>query len=92
MDNKVSNQHTLFSSEELTKLKEGFEKSDENKDGLISTDELLKLTESLGQHVTQATQEEVHSIIKSFDTNVDGSLDLDEYLTLMANLRAMGQE
>ncbi|KAG0321192.1 phospholipid scramblase 1 [Podila horticola] len=92
MDNKVSNAHTIFSPEELTKFKEGFVKYDENKDGRISTEELLKLTESLGEHVTQATQEQVQSVIKSFDTNVDGSLDLDEYITLMANLRAMGQE
>lgn len=65
-------------------------KYDENKDGRISKEELLKLIGSLGEHVTQATQEQVQSVITSFDTNVDGSLDLDEYLILMANLRAIG--
>ncbi|KAF9310800.1 hypothetical protein BG006_004719 [Podila minutissima] len=92
MDNKVSNARTVFSPEELTKFKDGFVKYDENKDGRISKEELLKLIGSLGEQVTQATQEQVQSVITSFDTNVDGSLDLDEYLILMVNLRAIGQE
>ncbi|KAF9420911.1 hypothetical protein BGZ94_008987 [Podila epigama] len=89
MDNKVSNKQTLFTDAEITKFKLLFGSHDVDKDGRISSDELLKLTEEMGP---TPTQEEVRSVIESFDTNTDGTLDFDEFLTLMANLRAMGRE
>ena len=79
----------IFTAEEVAELKQVFAQYDENQDGRISTEELLKLTKFLGE---TASEEDVLFVIKSFDTDGDGALDVDEYLDLMANLRSIGTE
>lgn len=79
----------VFTADEIAELKQVFAQHDENQDGCISTKELLKLTKSLGE---KASEEDVLFVIKSFDTDGDGALNVDEYLDLMANLRSIGME
>ncbi|KAG0040878.1 hypothetical protein BGZ82_007901 [Podila clonocystis] len=71
---------------EVEELKQLFAAHDKNKDGRLSTEELLKLTKSVGE---AATEEEIRFVIKSFDTDGDDALDEDEYLDLMSKLRSL---
>lgn len=79
----------IFTAKEVAELKQVFAQHDESQDGRISTEELLKLIKSLGE---KASEEDVLFVIKSFDTDGDGALDVDEYLDLMANLPSIGME
>ncbi|KAF9199718.1 hypothetical protein BGZ59_003736 [Podila verticillata] len=79
----------VFTAEEVSELKQLFAQHDSDQDGRISTKELLNLTKSLGE---TASEEDVLFVIKSFDTNNNGALDMKEYLDLMANLRSIGME
>ncbi|KAG0200244.1 phospholipid scramblase 1 [Mortierella sp. GBA30] len=78
--------NTFFSEGELTELKELFDQHDSNKDGLVNTIELLQLTRSLDE---PATSEEVQCVIELFDTDKDGSLNYNEFLSLMEKLRSL---
>ncbi|KAF9376028.1 calmodulin-like 3 [Podila verticillata] len=79
----------VFTAEEVAELKQLFVQYDGNQDGRISTKELLSLTMSLGE---TASEEDVLFVIKSFDKDGDGALDVEEYLDLMANLRSIEAE
>ncbi|KAL2649476.1 hypothetical protein R1flu_017604 [Riccia fluitans] len=52
---------------------------DENKDGLISKDDLRHFMEKLG---FETTDEEINSMVKSVDINGDGSVDFLEFANL----------
>ncbi|KAF9307044.1 hypothetical protein BGZ74_000634 [Mortierella antarctica] len=73
-------------NEEVAELKQLFAAHDKNQDGRLSTDELLKLIQSVGE---KADETEIRCAIESFDTDSDGSLDENEFLRLMSALRSM---
>ncbi|KAF9305969.1 calmodulin-like 3, partial [Podila horticola] len=77
----------VFTAKEHAELKQLFAAHDNNLDGRLSTEELLKLTKSLGE---KATEEEIVFVIQSFDTDGDGALNESEFLDLMSNLRSFG--
>ena len=67
-------------NQEIQKLKDEFDKIDENKDGEISKDELIKCFESMypsGEAIQRANQ-----IFSEIDFNHDGSISFSEFLTV----------
>ena len=67
-------------NQEIQKLKDEFDKIDENKDGEISKDELIKCFESmypLGEAIKRANE-----IFAEIDFNHDGSISFSEFLTV----------
>jgi len=61
-------------------LKEAFELFDKNHDGKIDGDELTAVLNSLGLKYSQT---EVDEMIKKADTNENGVVEYDEFITLM---------
>ncbi|KAG0354281.1 actinin alpha 2, partial [Gamsiella multidivaricata] len=82
-------QNKPFTADELAQFKELFTSYDKNNDGRVDRTELYELTKSLGEAVTN---EELDFVIKNFDTDGDGALDYDEFVELMATLRAVGRD
>jgi len=67
-------------NQEIQKLKDEFDKIDENKDGEISKDELIKCFESMypsGEAIKRANE-----IFSEIDFNHDGSISFSEFLTV----------
>ncbi|KAF9958053.1 hypothetical protein BGZ70_009316 [Mortierella alpina] len=70
-------------------LRATFDGFDVNKDGRLSTEELLRLLASLKVTVTN---DEAISAIKSFDADKDGALNCQEFLSLMTLLKNMTEK
>ena len=65
-----------LNAEQIAELKKAFEVLDENKDGVISKDELSKLLGGLGEDVTD---EVVTEMMNLADTDGDGKVNFDEF-------------
>ena len=65
-----------LSAEQLEELKKAFAVLDENKDGVISKDELGKLLGGLGEDVTDDVVTEMMNLA---DTDGDGKVNFDEF-------------
>lgn len=74
----VSNQMAM--NEEVKKLKDEFDKIDDNKDGVISLDELVKCLESLYPH--EEAVKRAQGIFDEIDFNHDGTINFSEFLTV----------
>lgn len=61
----------------LDNVREAFKIFDRNKDGMISLQELKKVTDILG---TVLSKEEVDDFMKEADKDGDGTLDIDEFV------------
>ena len=67
-------------NQEIQKLKDEFDKIDQNKDGEISKEELIKCLEEIypsGEAIQRANQ-----IFSEIDFNNDGSISFSEFLTV----------
>ncbi|KAL2622727.1 hypothetical protein R1flu_002932 [Riccia fluitans] len=64
---------------EKDEIRKVFEFFDDNKDGLISKDDLQLFMNKLGFHMTE---EEISSMVSSVDVNGDGSVDFEEFASL----------
>ena len=69
------------------KMKWIFQLYDENKNGLISKDEMLVIVQSIremstGESDHSATKKQVDKIFETVDQNEDGQLSLDEFMIL----------
>lgn len=62
-------------------LEQVFQNFDVNKDGKISPSELRDVLEALGDH---ATDEEAIQMLKAVDTDGDGYIDLDNFISISA--------
>ncbi|XWS48005.1 hypothetical protein CRYUN_Cryun13aG0034800 [Craigia yunnanensis] len=73
----------LFEEEEpsLKEVKEAFDLFDENKDGFIDAKELENVLFSLG--FMEASEEDCKTMIKGFDVNLDGRIDINEFIRVM---------
>ena len=65
-----------LSAEQIEELKKAFAVLDENKDGLISKDELSKLLGDLGEDFTDDVVTEMMNLA---DTDGDGKVNFDEF-------------
>lgn len=66
--------------DKISEYKEAFDMFDENRDGLISADEISKIMKNFGNPVSK---KEVREMIKGCDTSGDGLLDFEEFVTFM---------
>eukprot|EP00092_Neocalanus_flemingeri_P072744 GFUD01089609.1.p1 GENE.GFUD01089609.1~~GFUD01089609.1.p1 ORF type:complete len:113 (+),score=39.08 GFUD01089609.1:133-471(+) len=70
-----------LTDEQTAEFREAFALFDKDGDGTISTQELGTVMNSLGQKPTPA---ELETMIKEIDTDGNGEIDFDEFLTMMA--------
>ncbi|KAI6040790.1 calmodulin-like protein [Pisolithus marmoratus] len=66
--------------EQIAEFKEAFSLFDQDGDGRITKDELGTLMRSLGQNPTEA---ELQNMIGAIDADADGTIDFQEFLTMM---------
>ncbi len=69
-----------LSESEVTKLWETFQIFDQDGNGAISLAELEKITQSLGQNLSQTALKEM---IREVDTDLSSSIDFEEFQALM---------
>ena len=69
-----------MTEEQIADCKEGFSVLDKNGDGLITREELGTVMRSLGQNPTEA---DLHDIINEVDADRDGTINFNEFLTMM---------
>ncbi|XP_039254830.2 uncharacterized protein LOC120331755 [Styela clava] len=69
----------------MMKAESVFMEADINHDGTIDEDELEKLIEKQGHYMT--TKKEVREIMKEFDKDVSGGIDLMEYMAVMERIQ-----
>ena len=74
----LTNQTTFH--DEIKRLKEEFDRIDENKDGEISKDELIKCLETI--YPNGEAKIKANEIFNEIDFNHDGTINFSEYLTL----------
>ncbi|XP_013381518.1 calmodulin-like isoform X2 [Lingula anatina] len=70
-----------LTDEQIAEFKEAFSLFDKNGDGTITTKELGTVMRSLGLNPTEA---ELVDMIKEVDADGNGTIDLPEFLTMMA--------
>eukprot|EP00800_Vazella_pourtalesii_P021207 TRINITY_DN7767_c0_g4_i1.p1 TRINITY_DN7767_c0_g4~~TRINITY_DN7767_c0_g4_i1.p1 ORF type:complete len:739 (-),score=181.01 TRINITY_DN7767_c0_g4_i1:68-2284(-) len=91
MGNKVrheirnSFQEKHFSEQELVNLKMKFLEFDKDNDGQISVLDMRKVLENLKQRVTE---QELRELIAEVDTNRNQTIEFDEFVQLIASLKA----
>lgn len=78
----AKNQPTDFTDDQLDELKEAFAVYDTNRDGVITTRELGTVMRQLGQNPTEA---EIQEMIKQLDKDSSGTINFNEFVTLMAD-------
>lgn len=64
----------------LKELSEAFDMYDQDKNGLISANELHLVLSRLGQH---CTVQDCEKMIKTFDSDGDGNVSFDEFRKMM---------
>jgi len=77
-----------FSEEQIAVFEESFSLLDKDGDGNISNDEIRSLMNSLGY---SPSEEDISTVISKVDTNGNGSVDFDEFLTMMRRRRSTGE-
>ena len=91
MGNKVryeiqhSFQEKHFDEQELVNLKKKFLEFDKDNDGQISVLDMRKVLENLKQRVTE---QELRELIAEVDTNRNQTIEFDEFVQLIASLKA----
>eukprot|EP00357_Protocruzia_adherens_P029075 CAMPEP_0115001442 /NCGR_PEP_ID=MMETSP0216-20121206/17379_1 /TAXON_ID=223996 /ORGANISM="Protocruzia adherens, Strain Boccale" /LENGTH=170 /DNA_ID=CAMNT_0002366779 /DNA_START=33 /DNA_END=545 /DNA_ORIENTATION=+ len=74
-----------ISEEDKVHFREAFNIYDKDGSGTISTNELGRIMEALGQN---PTEEEIRDMIEEVDMNRNGEIDFDEFCLLMAKQKA----
>ncbi|KAG8793855.1 hypothetical protein FRC12_001304 [Ceratobasidium sp. 428] len=76
----ISNSDLLDFLEQIAEYKEAFSLFDKDGDGTISPEELGTIMRSLGQ---KPSEDELQVIIKRVDLDCNGTIDFEEFLTMM---------
>jgi len=74
-----------FTDEELKDFRVHFDSFDQNGDGTIDTNELIKILKDLGEKCDPAT---VKALIKEVDTDNSGKVEYNEFLAVIASIRS----
>lgn len=78
-DFSSSSNSPLSRMSEVPEMRRVFQKLDENNDGMICTRDLFQFMTRLGFHLSE---EEAAAMLQSVDTNRDGRVDFEEFLSL----------
>ena len=78
-----------YNEEQLAEYKEAFNLFDKNGDGSISAAELGKIMESLG---IKPSKTELEDMIHEIDTDGNGTIDFNEFVTLMSRQSSSGDK
>lgn len=70
-----------LTDEDKVMLQEMFNEWDVNRDGVLTQEELVKMTEKFGYDKLQAV-EVARALVKEFDLDKDGVIDLDEFAAI----------
>ena len=79
----------LFDGKDLSNtkaLRKTFNQIDEDKSGELDADEILACLKSMGAH--SVSKEEVVNMMKIADTDGGGTVDFDEFVTMLKNIKA----
>ncbi|KAJ2449340.1 hypothetical protein EV183_004949 [Coemansia sp. RSA 2336] len=76
-------EHNL-TSEQIEELREAFELFDKNGDGTISATELSQVMKQMNQN---PTQQEINDMIGEVDEDGNGTIEFDEFVTMMTRHR-----
>ncbi len=74
----------MINEQEIEKLWQAFKVLDVDGNGAISTEELGEVMRSLGQNPTEAG---LRDLIKEIDVDLSGTIDFEEFKTLMISNR-----
>ncbi|KAI8967427.1 putative calmodulin [Mycotypha africana] len=74
-----------FNKEQIDEIRESFNLFDKNGDGTIDINELSQVMRNLGQEASDA---EVKDMIKEVDADNNGTIDFQEFLTIMSRMKA----
>ncbi|XP_070500789.1 glycerol-3-phosphate dehydrogenase, mitochondrial isoform X2 [Chironomus tepperi] len=75
-----------LSPDEVTKYRKRFDTIDVEKKGYVSINDIRRALKSFGD--ADITGEELHDILKEIDTNMNGQVELDEYLQMMSAIKS----
>ena len=78
-----------FNEKQIAQFKETFTMFDKDGDGHITTKEVQEMMFTLGQY---PTEEEVADMVNEVDTNRNGTIDFNEFLTMMARKKNAKEE
>ncbi|KAG6546302.1 hypothetical protein Mapa_012343 [Marchantia paleacea] len=78
-DASSSSNSSFSSMSDVPEMRRVFQKLDENNDGMICTQDLFQFMTRLGFNLSE---EEAVAMLQSVDTNRDGRVDFDEFLSL----------
>ena len=87
-EDENENSNEIKSSPNM-EIKEAFNVFDKDCDGFITTDELATVMRTLGHN---PTKEELDELIKQYDKDESGTIDLNEFMDLMNNKLKEQQE
>lgn len=72
--------------DEVQKYKKRFEVIDKEKKGYVSITDIRRALKSFGD--ADISGEELHEILREIDTNMNGQVELDEYLQMMSAIKS----
>lgn len=78
-----------LTEEQIAEYKEAFSLFDQDGDGCITVVELGSVMNSMGQ---KPTLQELHDMINEVDEDGNGSIEFEEFITLMAKKAQSGKE
>ena len=81
--NLAAEEEGKTSEEKIAAMKEAFYKFDENGDGNITTSELGTVMNNLGKF---PSEEELQTMINEVDVDKNGTIEFEEFVTLMKKL------
>ncbi|MFS7975168.1 putative EF-hand domain-containing protein [Helianthus anomalus] len=70
-----------LTEDQISEFRQAFSMIDKDSDGLISTDDLIGVIQTLNEH---ATNEEVQEMMHEVDANEEGTIDFHEFLSIMS--------